>query len=69
MKRVPPCSPGVQPNVRMEEAERWFKHQHKSPVEGTPARELKPTATHRLGLVEKYQEIYYGIPLLGNQER
>jgi hypothetical protein len=40
----------------MEEAESLLKHQHRvycsgrSPVEGGPARELEPTATHRLGL-------------------
>jgi hypothetical protein len=40
----------------MEEAESPLKHQHRvycsgrSPVEGAPARELEPTATHRLGL-------------------
>jgi hypothetical protein len=46
----------------MEEAERWLKHQYRisclgrNPVEGDPARKLEPIATHRLGLVEKYQE-------------
>jgi hypothetical protein len=40
----------------MEEAERWLKYQYRvyclgrSPVEGDPARELEPTAIHRLGL-------------------
>jgi hypothetical protein len=40
----------------MDEAERQLKNQHRvycsgrSAVEGTPARELEPTATHRLGL-------------------
>jgi hypothetical protein len=40
----------------MEEAERQLKHQHRvccsgrSPVEGSPTRELEPIATHRYGL-------------------
>jgi hypothetical protein len=41
----------------MAEAERWLKHhQHRaycsgrSPVEGSPAGELEPTATHKLWL-------------------
>jgi hypothetical protein len=48
----------------MEEAERQLKHQYRvyclgrSPVEGTPARELEPIAVHRLGLVKKYQEYH-----------
>jgi hypothetical protein len=40
----------------MVEAERWLKQEYRiyclcrSPVGGTPAKELEPTAIHRLGL-------------------